>query len=38
MSTLITRTRASTDILGCDKTPVPMFYYDSQTARSIVPL
>jgi len=26
---LITRTRTSTDILFCDKTRVPMFYFDS---------
>ena len=33
---LITRTRTSTDILFCDKTRVPMFYFDSNTARPIV--
>jgi len=36
---LITRTRTSTYILFCDKTQVPMlFYFDSKTARSILPL
>ena len=37
-TSVITRTRTSTDILFCDKTPVPMFYFDSKTARPIVPL
>ena len=37
-SVLITRTLTSTDILFCDKTPVPMFYFDSKKARPIVPL
>jgi len=37
-SALITRTGTSTDILFCDKTWVPMFYFDSKTARLIVPL
>jgi len=31
-SGLITRTRTSTYILLCDKTRVPMFYFDSKTA------
>jgi len=38
MSTLITRTQTSTDILFCDKTRVPMFYFDSKTVRPIMPL
>jgi len=29
MSDLITGTRMSTDILFCDKTWVPMFYFDT---------
>jgi len=37
-SALITHTQASTDILFCDKTRVLMFYFDSKTARPIVPL
>ena len=37
-SALITHTRTSMDILFCDKTRVPMFYFDSKTAMSIVPL
>jgi len=35
---LITFTRTSTDILFCDKTQVPMFHFDSKTARPIVSL
>jgi len=30
--------RTSTDILLCDKTGVPMFYFDSNMARPIVTL
>ena len=37
-SALITRTRTSTDSLFCDKTRVPMFYFDSKTAIPIVSL
>ena len=37
-SALITRTRKSMDILFCNKMRVPMFYFDSKTARPIVPL
>ena len=33
-----TRVRTSTDILFCDKTRVPMIYFDSNTTRPIVPL
>jgi len=33
---LIARTRTSTDILFCDKARVPMFYFDSYTARPTV--
>jgi len=38
VSALITRTQMSTDILFCDKTRIPMFYFDSKTERSIMPL
>ena len=31
-------TQTSMDILFCDKTWVPMFYFDSNTTRPIVPL
>jgi len=37
-SFLITRTRTNTDILFCDKTLVPMVYFDSNKARPIAPL
>jgi len=37
-SGLTTCTQTSTDILFCDKTRVQMFYFDSRTARLIVPL
>jgi len=30
--------RTCTDILFCDKTQVPMFYFDSKTTRPIIPL
>jgi len=30
--------RMNTDMLFCDKTQVLMFYFDSKTARPIVPL
>jgi len=38
MSALITRTQTSTDILFCNKTGVPMFYFNSKMAQPIVPL
>jgi len=31
-------TKFETDVLFCDKTRVSMFYFDSKTARPIVPL
>ena len=34
----ITRTQTRTDIIFCDKTRVPMFYFDSNTTRPIAPL
>jgi len=34
----LTRTQTSTYILFCDKTWVQMFYFDSKTAKPIVPL
>jgi len=37
MSALITHTQNRTYILFCNKTRVPMFYFDSKTARPIVP-
>ena len=37
MGALITRTQTSTDILFGNKTQVLMFYFDSNTARPIVP-
>jgi len=37
-SSLITRIRKSTDILFCNKTRIPVFYLESNTARPIWPL
>jgi len=35
-SDLITRTQKSMDIWICDKTRIPMFYFDSKTTRPII--